>query len=84
LQKEEFSLYQTKLGVPSRKQRCTPCEVEPYPDEYFDFEVNLEDAGREAVMDEAVRRAIEQARKTMNEDIGGLFEECRESGKAIY
>jgi len=47
---------------------------EPYPDQYFDFPVDVEaDSGRMAVMDEAVIRAIEQARKTMNEDLGGPF-----------
>ena len=47
---------------------------EPYPNEYFDFEVNVEeDTGRGTSMDEAVVRAIEQARKTMNENLGGPF-----------
>ncbi len=47
---------------------------EPYPDEYFDFSVNVTaDRGREVVMDQALEKAIAQARKTMNENIGGPF-----------
>ncbi|MFY9494487.1 MAG: M15 family metallopeptidase [Limnochordia bacterium] len=46
---------------------------EPYPNEYFDFEVNVDEAGRTSAMDEVVRRAIEQARRTMNENLGGPF-----------
>ena len=41
---------------------------EPYPDQYFDFPVDIAPD-----LDEAVRRAIEQARTTMNQDFGGPF-----------
>ena len=46
---------------------------EPYPDTYFDFEVNMETKRKENVLDEAMLRAIEQARSTMRQDVGGPF-----------
>jgi D-alanyl-D-alanine dipeptidase len=46
---------------------------EPYPDTYFDFEVNMEAKRKENVLDEAMLRAIEQARSTMRQDVGGPF-----------
>ena len=47
---------------------------EPYPDTYFDFPVSLVSTnGRPGVMDEALEKAIGEARRTMNEDLGGPF-----------
>lgn len=47
---------------------------EPYPGTYFDFPVALAtDDGGKDIMDEAMARAIEQARVTMRQDIGGPF-----------
>jgi D-alanyl-D-alanine dipeptidase len=46
---------------------------EPYPDTYFDFPVDIGAKHGGTAMDEAMARAIEQARTTMRQDIGGPF-----------
>jgi len=46
---------------------------EPYPNTYFNFPVGRAGEYGGNIMDEAMARAIEQARTTMRQDIGGPF-----------